>query len=134
MPVPPKVITDSTNETHQLLLKDPGDRSDDIKAASIIWNKRPNLVTVFYNYIRYSFFLQFWHKRLLTREFSTLEFSNFHLTDHVNLYLNIQENKGTQPLPKIDQSLQMLHLSNSMATPFLKLTTYQISLINYSIH
>lgn len=36
MPVPPEVITDSTNETHQLLLKDPGDRSDDIKAASII--------------------------------------------------------------------------------------------------
>lgn len=36
MPTPSKVINDSSNEVHKLLLKDLGNRPDGIKAASII--------------------------------------------------------------------------------------------------
>lgn len=47
MPTPSKVITDSSNEVHKLLLKDLGNRPDGIKAVSIIWNKSPNLEIIF---------------------------------------------------------------------------------------
>lgn len=47
MPTPPDVIADSSNEAHQLLLKDLGNRPHGIKAASVISNKSPNSVTIF---------------------------------------------------------------------------------------
>lgn len=124
MPALPIVIIDSNNEAHKLLLKSLGNRPDGISKLLLLFEvrKSPNLVTIFYHDARNTVCPPTLAQRsLLTREFSTLEFSHFHFdlsSKRVLRHSRKQHRKGVQLLPKSDQSLQMLHLSDAVAIRF----------------